>query len=169
MGRATSWSRRGGIPGARWLAMAVLAGGIAGVVADTGISAATARTRTVTVVHTIKSAKDGRILVNAKGFALYTYSKDSKGHSNCTGQCISLWPPLVVRSGVTPVGKGVSGLGVATRANGMRQVTYHGKPLYLFVEDKRAGQVTGQGVHGFLVARLATSSRTTTTTAAGGY
>ena len=32
-----------------------------------------------------------------------------------------------------------------------QQVTYNGHPLYTFVDD-HAGQVTGQGVQGFLVA-----------------
>jgi predicted lipoprotein with Yx(FWY)xxD motif len=129
--------------------------------------AAVARSKTATVVHTTKSSKYGTILVDSRGFTLYTYAKDTKSRSNCTGQCITIWPALVVPAGVTPVGKGVSGLGVAIRSNHQRQITYHNKPLYLFVSDKRAGEISGQGVNGFSVARLATTNVSTTTTTSG--
>src|ERR1035441_4883847 len=115
--------------------------------------ASTVRAKTATVVKTVKYSKFGTIFVNTEAFALYVSSKDTKNHSNCTGQCIALWPPLVVPAGVTPIGKGVSGLGVATRPSGQHQVTYKNKPLYLFVSDKKRGQVTGQGVSGFSVVK----------------
>ena len=115
--------------------------------------ASTVRAKTATVVKTVKYSKFGTIFVNTEAFALYISSKDTKNHSNCTGQCIALWPPLVVPAGVTPIGKGVSGLGVATRPSGQHQVTYKNTPLYLFVSDKKRGQVTGQGVSGFSVVK----------------
>jgi hypothetical protein len=40
-------------------------------------------------------------------------------------------------------------LGVTTRTDGKRQVTYAGRPLYTFIGDKRAGQTTGQGLTEF--------------------
>ena len=32
------------------------------------------------------------------------------------------------------------------RTNGKRQLTYDGAPLYPFVKDKKAGDMTGQGL-----------------------
>ncbi|MCU1494979.1 MAG: hypothetical protein JWO62_2743 [Acidimicrobiaceae bacterium] len=166
----TSMSRYGRLLAVRLLPVGALVGSVVGVASISAPASATARLTTATVVHTIKSAKYGTILVNAKGFALYTYAKDTKNHSNCTGGCVAAWPVLSVPAGVTPVGKGVSGLGVATRANGVRQVTYHSKPLYRFASDTKAGQVSGQGIGGFSVAKLATTGSTTTqTTTRSGY
>jgi predicted lipoprotein with Yx(FWY)xxD motif len=64
---------------------------------------------------------------------VYSYSKDSKDHSNCTGTCAVAWPPLVTTAPVH-AGTGVSksSLGVIHRADGTEQLTFDGKPLYLY-------------------------------------
>jgi predicted lipoprotein with Yx(FWY)xxD motif len=142
------------------LAPAVIVAG--GLLAAAAAPAPASASTTQTVVHTVKVGKYGTILVNARGLALYTYSKDTKNHSTVTGQLLAFWPALVVPASVTPAGTHVTGLGVAMRSNGQHQVTYHGKPLYLFTSDKKAGQVTGQGVAGFAVATVGSSQITST-------
>jgi predicted lipoprotein with Yx(FWY)xxD motif len=156
---------------ARFVPLALVTGGLLGAASVPMQASASIAQKKVAVVHTIKSAKYGTILVNAKGFALYTYDKDRKNHSVVTGQLLSFWPALVVAAGVTPVGTGVTGLGVAVRSNGQHQVTFHGKPLYTFVSDTKAGQVTGQGVNGFAIAAVGSTASTssTSTTSSGGY
>ncbi|MGZ4126357.1 MAG: COG4315 family predicted lipoprotein, partial [Actinomycetota bacterium] len=71
------------------------------------------------------------------------------------GSCATNWPPLLLPSGVKSAtgGSGVdaSKLGTIKRPDGGTQVTYNGKPLYLFISDKSPGQATGQGVAGFSV------------------
>jgi predicted lipoprotein with Yx(FWY)xxD motif len=60
------------------------------------------------------------------------------------------WPPLITRE--KPVaGRGLkqSLLGTIRRANGSRQVTYAGHPLYRYVLDTRAGQTNGEGLQDF--------------------
>jgi hypothetical protein len=53
----------------------------------------------------------------------------------------------------------VSGtLATAQQSNGALQVTYNGALLYTFVSDTSPGQVTGNGVAGFSVAKPSTSS-----------
>jgi len=53
-------------------------------------------------------------------------------------------------SGQPTAGPGLSGtLAVITRADGKRQVTYNGQPLYTFVRDTQAGAATGDGVTAF--------------------
>jgi len=59
------------------------------------------------------------------------------------------------------------------RADGSIQVTYVGLPLYYWVKDTKAGDVTGNGVGGFSVAGISGgtsgSPAPSPTTAAGGY
>lgn len=100
--------------------------------------------------HTRTVAKKARnralgefILTNLKGRTLYTLSAEVRGKFICTGACLSLWHPLVVPKGVTPVGP--TRLGVVKRPDGRRQVTFKGRPLYRFDGDTKAGQTNGEG------------------------
>ncbi|WP_044873253.1 hypothetical protein [Pseudomonas sp. LFM046] len=84
------------------------------------------------------------MLVDAKGMTLYTYDKDSDGKSACNGQCAQNWPPLMAEAGA----KGDDEWSVIKRDDGSMQWAYDGKPLYTFVMDKKAGDVTGDGKMG---------------------
>jgi predicted lipoprotein with Yx(FWY)xxD motif len=57
----------------------------------------------------------------------------------------------VLTTGAPQAGAGVQAslLGTTTRTDGKVEVTYAGHPLYYFVKDKAAGDVTGQGINGF--------------------
>jgi predicted lipoprotein with Yx(FWY)xxD motif len=56
-----------------------------------------------------------------------------------------VWKPLTVPHGQVSTGS-VNSLGIVHRPDGQAsQVTYHGMPLYTFVDDQHAGQVTGNG------------------------
>lgn len=122
------------------------------------------------VVKVERIAKFGEVLFSVKGYALYTYGADTKNHSNCNGSCLSAWPALTVAKGDRPTG--YSGLGYIVRSNGEHQVTWRGRPLYLFTSDSR-GVVGGNGVanfHAAVVKALSgTSSTTTTMKSYGGY
>ena len=93
----------------------------------------------------------GTALVDATGRALYRFEADTGTMSTCTGACAQVWPPLLT-SGGTP---GTSGavqaplVGSSPRADGTRQVTYNGHPLYYFAGDKAPGDVKGQGINNF--------------------
>jgi predicted lipoprotein with Yx(FWY)xxD motif len=87
------------------------------------------------------SAK-GKVLTDSHGMTLYTFDKDSKGKSACSGKCAVNWPPLKV-SASAKAGKGYS---MITRADGTKQWAYKGKPLYTWIKDKKPGDVTGDGV-----------------------
>jgi len=95
------------------------------------------------------SAEYGSILVDAEGRSLYVLSNDTQdsGTSACTGDCTTEWPPLLT-TGDPVAGEGVDAslLGTITRDDGTTQVTYNGRPLYLFHEDMTAGDTNGQGV-----------------------
>ena len=92
----------------------------------------------------------GKALVNARGRTLYLFDKDKKGMSSCSGACAAYWPP-VITTAKPRAGNGVSAsrLGMTRRADGRRQVTYAGHPLYTFIGDTKAGQTSGEGLTDF--------------------
>ncbi|HVA02936.1 MAG TPA: hypothetical protein VMU64_04235 [Acidimicrobiales bacterium] len=133
-------------------------------------------TAAAATVKTTSTSKFGTILVNSAGMALYTYGPNNGGTTNmCTGACLQAWPAVTVPAGTTPtLASGVSGtLATAKQADGTLQVTYNGMLLYTFVSDSSPGQVTGNGVASFSVAKetASTTTKAPTTTAAsgGGY
>ena len=97
------------------------------------------------IVTTAQNAKlHAKILVNRSGLTLYHLSVEHKGHFICTTKmCVSFWHPLLVPKGTKPTGRVV--LGTVRRPNGTIQVAYKGEPLYTFVEDKKRGDVKGEG------------------------
>ncbi len=106
-------------------------------------------------VESATSSGFGTILTGANGLTLYTYSGDSAGTSTCTGGCATDWPPLTVPAGRQPTaGAGVTGaLTTLARADGTTQVAYDGRPLYGWQGNSKPGDVTGDGVNGFSVAK----------------
>lgn len=72
-------------------------------------------------------------------FPVYTFGLDRRGRSACQGACAIQFPPLLT-AGSPQIAPGSAvnqhGLGVLVRADGTRQVTYNGKPLYLNGNEK---------------------------------
>lgn len=87
----------------------------------------------------------GTILVDDRGYALYTWTRDEPGVTNYVG---TNWP-RVSTAGLPAAPVGVPGaFGATTLADGTLQVTYNGWPLYTYVQDTAPGQVAGQGAGG---------------------
>ena len=101
-----------------------------------------------TAPATISDTSKGKIWVDAKGMALYTFDKDVAGKSNCNAKCAVAWPPLPVLAGVTASGDWT----IIARDDGSKMWAYKSHPLYTFVYDKKPGQVTGDGKDGFHIA-----------------
>lgn len=88
----------------------------------------------------------GDVLVDATGAALYAADQEVDGMVVCTDACTTVWEPLTVGAGRPTAGDGLDAqLGVITRPDGDRQVTFDGRLLYRFVEDPGPGVVTGNG------------------------
>ncbi len=84
----------------------------------------------------------GKVLVNANGMTLYTFDRDdASGKSNCNGKCAVNWPPLAATADATNVGN----WSVIVRNDGSKQWAYKGKPLYTWMDDKRPGDIDGDG------------------------
>ena len=90
--------------------------------------------------HRFAMTKDG-MLVDHKGMTLYTFAKDAGGKSMCNDKCAANWPPLAAESTAMDMGKWTA----IKRDDGHMQWAYDGKPLYTFVMDKKAGDMTGDG------------------------
>ena len=131
-----------------------------------------------TTVMVSKNPTLGSVLTDVNGMTLYTLTNAGEPVA-CTGQCATLWPPLLLPAGVTTAtgGAGASGLGVISMNGGM-QVTVHGDPVYRYSGDKAPGDANGQGLKSFggvwhvagTAGASASSAPTTTTPAAmGGY
>ncbi len=105
----------------------------------------------------------GNVVVDGKGHTVYLFTKDTagSGKSACTGQCSSIWPAVTTTS-ATPTVQGVTGkVGTITLADGTKQVTLGGWPLYTFASDSSAGAVGGQGVMGIWWAVSPSGSKVT--------
>lgn len=92
----------------------------------------------------------GQFLVDSKGVALYMFSDDVSGDSECTGGCLSIWPAAYIP---TPTFSGVAStdFGEITRGDGKKQTTYRGFPLYYYSptgngKAEAAGSTQGDGI-----------------------
>lgn len=97
-----------------------------------------------------ESKKLGKVLTDSEGFTLYRFDKDSANppKASCDGECAKAWP-VVAAGDVTPApGTDVSLIGEVTRADGTKQLTIGGWPMYRYAKDKKAGDANGQGVGG---------------------
>ncbi len=70
--------------------------------------------------------------------AIYMFENDERNKSRCYGRCAKAWPPVLTH-GRPKAGRGVDPdlLGSARRRNGDRQVTYAGRPLYVYAHEGR--------------------------------
>jgi predicted lipoprotein with Yx(FWY)xxD motif len=99
-----------------------------------------------------KVKRMGNTVQNEQGFVLYRFDDDvakPKPKSNCNGDCEKIWPPALTNDG-KPKLKGVDSklVGTVTRADGTKQLTLKGWPLYGYIGDKTPGTWKGQNVGG---------------------
>ncbi len=98
-------------------------------------------------VQLAANATFGNILTDADGMSLYFFSRDSKGASACNSdQCKAAWPIFYTNNLTLDDGLLASDFGVITRADGEKQNTYKGWPLYYFANDAAAGDTNGDKV-----------------------
>ena len=89
-------------------------------------------------------------LTDENGMTLYIYSKDTAGVSNCSGTCIANWPEFGPKTEPTSLPANIT---VITRSDKSLQYAWKGMPLYFYINDTKAGDVTGDGVGDFTIAR----------------
>lgn len=94
------------------------------------------------------STSQGPALVDANGMTLYTFEKDASGTSNCKGGCATNWPPAAAEASDAASGE----FSIIKREDGAAQWAYKGKPLYTWIQDRKAGDATGGAVPGWSIA-----------------
>lgn len=92
----------------------------------------------------IATIDGNKVYTDANGMTLYTFDRDSAGKSSCDGDCAVRWPPFKAEAGAAPEGDWT----IVERSDGTMMWAYDGKPLYTYDGDKKAGDVTGDGVGG---------------------
>ncbi|NUS73745.1 MAG: hypothetical protein HOQ05_10105 [Corynebacteriales bacterium] len=104
-------------------------------------------------LNAVSNPELGDIVVDAEGFTLYRFDKDTANPSasNCNGECATAWPPALTSGDwkdVTLNGVAKDKVGFIERADGTCQLTVGGWPVYRFAKDTQPGDVLGQGVGG---------------------
>jgi predicted lipoprotein with Yx(FWY)xxD motif len=116
-----------------------------------------------TQVLIVQHSNLGWVLAEASGLVVYTYGGDTKnGSPTCTGACAALWPAVTGVPLAGPADALPGPLGTVTMANGAKQITYDGLPLYTFKGAKPLS-TKGNGVDGkWHVIKLPASAITST-------
>jgi len=144
----------------RWWA-APLVAGAAALMAACGTSTPSASQTNAPAAHTTlppqgggstvtimtQSTSRGTVLTNAQGRTIYWFAIDTPTASKCTGTCLQYWPPVI---GTPTAASGTSlpkGFGTIKTADGQVQATYDGHPLYTYMGDTTAGQISGNGLN----------------------
>lgn len=115
-----------------------------------------------TVLTTKSSPSLGQYFATLDGSPLYTYTRDSTNVSNCTGTCLVNWPAFQDKGSTKNLPDDLST--IKRTDNDQIQFTYYGMPLYTFTGDKN-GQVTGNNVAGFVLAKPAKEALASTSSA----
>lgn len=149
------------------------------VIAVVGVAAAVAQAGSSKVHHASMATVEleetglGKILANSAGHTLYVFTRDERDKDMCvtTGGCATVWPPLLA-SGSPTAGGGVTQklLGTIRLPGGEMQVTYKGRPLYLYSGDTGPGRTSyvGASEFGGRWPALNAKGRTVTARSGGG-
>lgn len=86
----------------------------------------------------------GKMLVTPKGMTLYTFDKDMSGKSECDAKCLKIWPAFYTDKSAKADGD----FTVVKASDGKNMWAYKGMPLYRYHDDKKAGDMKGDGKGG---------------------
>ncbi len=89
-------------------------------------------------------ARAAGTLTSPDGMTLYIFDQDKDGMSSCYGDCAVAWPPYLGKEG----DKMEEGWTLVKRTDGTMQWAYDGKPVYFYKDDKKKGDMTGDGKGG---------------------
>jgi predicted lipoprotein with Yx(FWY)xxD motif len=125
---------------------------------------------TATPTLKVADTQYGKILVDGNGATLYQRDNDTPTTVTCTGNCATIWPPLIP-TGTPQLAPGIDAAKLTTISgpNGV-QALFNGHPLYHYAQDTKPGDTNGEGVAGvwWVVGadgnKVTAAASTTTTT-----
>lgn len=88
---------------------------------------------------------NGRLLVTHKNYSVYMWDGDDPGKSNCVGNCLDEWSPVLAPE--TAVAQGE--WSVVVRSPGVLQWAFRKSPLYTYNKDPRTQSLVGSDVPGW--------------------
>lgn len=104
-------------------------------------------------IKVVNNNEFGKILVNQDNQSMYFFAGDVSGESKCSGGCADKWPAVTGERYDLEIGSNLeeSDFGTITRADGQKQITYKGWPLYYLSPDsdgklENPGQTLGDGL-----------------------
>ncbi len=97
-------------------------------------------------IMTARAADLGNYLVDGQGRTLYYFTKDAPGASITAGPVAANWPAFYAGTIAVPSNLDATDFGMIMRADGSKQTTFKGWPLYYFAKDMVAGDMKGQKV-----------------------
>jgi predicted lipoprotein with Yx(FWY)xxD motif len=103
-----------------------------------------------TVIRAMDVKPFGKIATDSNGMTLYRFDKDTinPSVSNCSGECANTWPILKAEDNIVAEGIDKALVGSITRADGAKQLTLAGWPMYRYIKDTKVCQTNGEGVGG---------------------
>lgn len=111
-----------------------------------GGSSSGAKSSTPKGVISVGATTAGKVLVDPHKMTVYVFARDTRGHSACSGTCVTYWPPVSgADASAAPASSVTAKLGSLKRSDGSTQLTVNGFPVYTYVGDSKPGQATGQG------------------------
>jgi predicted lipoprotein with Yx(FWY)xxD motif len=83
------------------------------------------------------------VITDERGMSLYWWNNDvpGSGKSVCIDACTLSWPPMIAKADAVPSGD----FSLITRDDGGKQWAHKGRPLYLWVNDAKPGDKSGDG------------------------
>lgn len=133
------------------LAVVLSTAASAAVLSSVANAAPAARSSRATKIQ-LRHTSLGKILVDGAGFTLYRFTKDPPKKNTCvtSSECPLTWPALTTSAAPT-AGPGVKAslLSTIKLANGAKQVTYAGHPLYRYATASERAETVYVGAAQF--------------------
>ena len=101
-------------------------GAISGATGEVGVRRPAAAPSMVPPQFKVATRLTGRGLTTIDNYSVYASSKDQPDKSNCVGECLDDWKPIVAPAYAKPRGE----FGVIERSPGIYQWTFRKQPLY---------------------------------------
>src|SRR2546425_472635 len=118
----------------RWVILALVAAGVLGSAIKASPASSPGRTPDflpgvapaagVAMLKVGTNPTVGTVLMDGGSRQVYLFLRDERNKSNCTGQCATIWPPLLTDAApMADTGVNQSKLGTIKRDDGSTQVT----------------------------------------------